>query len=42
MRNGLENELKEELNLCQLTLSSLPCLCLEPMIALRELRKNLF
>ena len=30
MRNGLQNELKDQLNLCQLTLSSLPCLCLEP------------
>ena len=37
MRNGLKNELKDELNLCQLTLSGLPCLCLEPGIALREL-----
>ena len=37
MRNGLQNEFKDELNLCQLTLLSLPCLCLEPGIALREL-----
>ena len=37
MRNGLQNELKDELNLCQLTLSSLSCLGLEPGIALREL-----
>ena len=35
MWNGLENVLKDEIIP---TLSSLPCLCLEPQIALRELR----
>ena len=35
MWNGLENVLKDEIIP---TLSSLPCLCLEPQIALKELR----
>ena len=35
MWNGLENVFKDEINLNSLTL---PCLCLEPGIALRKLR----